>query len=373
MKIFLTACVTFFLILPSLWLGYRYLNNETTLVPTPYIFNKDVYKDLEVSAPILIVGDAMAVRLEKFSHSLAKKISENLSKPIKIQSFATEGEGLHRTIKRLEMLERPPLIIIYMGNIDENYENIFRFTDIPTIESNLKLYSDPEIKSLIMALPLASRLIYSPIERVKLGSEIKEAKTDLPDHVLQRKLALSYSLFEAQINEFFNFLMKRNSLLIPITTPLNLMKKPGADCYGSLNKTTVKDLEEVKKKVQNRDFKGAYNLSHELALINQSHATSLFLHGFISFRLNRFQESQKYLERAIALDCSAPRGNPIYNNIMKKAARANGFQYLDFHQYLVDQSQINHTFIDDVYPQDFYMEKLTDMLSIRIKTLLKLN
>ena len=373
MKKILALCIIALIVVPLSWLGYRYSQNETTLIPKPYSFTPGIYRGIEADAPILIVGDAMAVRLSKFSSMLANKISVNLSKPIKIESLALEGEGLHRTMEKVSKLERPPLIIIYLGNIDESYENIFKNSDISTIEANLSLYQDPEIKSLVMALPEVSRFVYAPVEKVVLTKEIKPAKRSLPDHILQRKLALSYKIFEAQVYEFFNFIMKRNSFLIPITTPLNLLRKPGANCYGSLNPSTEEDLRTLKQKIKEKDYKGAFNLSRELALINQNHAVSLFLHGFVSFKLNRFEESQKYLERAMAFDCSLPRGNPIYNNIMRKAATANGFQFLDFHQYLVDQSQVNVTFIDDVYPQDFYMEKLTDMLSLRIKTLLKLN
>lgn len=373
MKKVLALCIIVVTFGPILFFGYRFLQNQETLVPRPYQFSEGIYSEIQVDAPILIVGDSMAVRLTKFRDTLAKKISTNLSKPIKIDSIALEGEGIHRTFKKIASLPRPPLIIIYLGNVDENSEIIFNYSDIETIESNLSLYQDPMVKSVVMALPLISRFVYSPVKRVKLKEEIKFTTKNVPDHILQRQLSLSYKLFEATLNQFFNYTSKRSSFLIPITTPLNLLRKPGANCYGSLDPSTEKDLEQVKQKLTAKDYKGAYNLSKEVALINQSHASSLFLHGFISFKLNQFGEAKDYLEKAIAFDCSKPRGNPIYNSILKRVAKNNGYQFLDFHQYLVDQSQINYTFIDDLYPQDFYMEKLTDMLSLRIKSLLKLN
>lgn len=373
MKKILALCIVILIIAPIAFFGLRYSKNQSTLVPKPYRFSKLAYQSQEVDAPILIIGDSMAARLEKFKSLLAKKISTNLSKPIKIASLATENEGLHRTFQRIKSLERPPLIIIYLGNIDENAENIFNNSDIVTIEKNLNLFRDPEIRSAIMAIPQISRLVYEPVNSVKLTEEITPIDKEFPDHVLQRRLALSYKLFEATLDEFFNFTTKRSSFLIPITTPLNLLRKPIANCYGSFDPTTKTDLEIIKEKINQKDYKGGYNLSRELALLNPNHALSLFLHGFISFKLNKFSESQSFLEKAIAFDCSKRRGNPVYNNILQKIAKKNSIQYLDFHQYLVDQSQINYTFIDDIYPQDFYMEKLTDMLSLRIKTLLKLN
>ncbi len=373
MKKILAICVITFIILPACWLFYRFRSNQETLIPKPYILSSKAYKNLEVDAPILIIGDTMANRLASFKDTLAAKISKNLSKPIKIKTLAIDGEGIHRTLEKMKKLERLPLIIIYMGNTDQGREATFKISEIKTIEANLKLYQDPEIRSLLMALPIVSKFIYSPIELIKLKEEIKISKKKLPDDILERKLTLDYKLYETTLDQFMNFIVKRSSFLIPITTPLNLLEKPKANCYGSMDPTMQQDLELIKDKIKVQDFKGAYNMSRELALINPSHATSLFLHGFVSFKLNRFAESQKFLEHAIAFDCGNIRGNPIYNSILKKVAKNNRIEYLDYSQYLVDQSQINYTFIDETYPQDFYMEKLTDMLSLRIKTLLKLD
>ena len=373
MKKFLATCIILFIVLPALWLGYRYSSNQKTLIPKPYLFSSKVQKKYEIDAPILIVGDKIAGRLTSFKKQLATKISVNLSKPIKIDSLAKEGEGLHRTFEKMKSLERLPLIIIYLGNTDENKERKFRIKDIKTIEANLRLYRDPKIRSTIMALPIVSKFLYAPTKLVRLGEDIKRPNKVLPDNLLQRKLALDYKLYEATLDQFFNFITKRGSFLIPVTTPLNLLEKPQKNCYGSLDPITEEDLKILKDKLKQKDYKGAYNISKDLALINQSHATSLFLHGFVSFKLNKFTESQKYLERAIALDCGNLRGTPIYNSILRKVAKTNKLQFLDFHQYLVDQSQINYTFIDSTYPQDFYMEKLTDILALKIRTLLKLN
>lgn len=373
MKKVLTTCIILFIILPACWLFYRFKSNQETLIPKPYIISSKAYNKIEIDAPILIIGDRIAARLATFKADLAAKISEKLSKPIKIDSLALDGEGIHRTLKKIKKLERLPLIIIYIGNTDQGKEATFKISEIKKIESNLKLYEDPEIRSLLMALPVVSKFIYSPIKLTKMQEEIKISKKRLPDHIFQRKSALDYKLYETTLEQFMGYIVKRSSFLIPITTPLNLLEKPKANCYGSMDPSTQEDLELLKEKIKNLDFKGSYNISRDLALINQSHATSLFLHGFVSFKLNRFAESQKYLERAIAFDCGNTRGNPIYNNILKKVSRNNRVEYLDFSQYLVDQSQINYTFIDDIYPQDFYMEKLTDMLALRIKTLLKLD
>jgi hypothetical protein len=372
-KKILLYCLAAIFLIPTFIISYKLLQNKTSIVPFPYEFIANKEKiDLE-KAPILIIGDSMGVKLSNFKKVLSQKISKNMSKPIRIHSLAKNGAGIHRTLETIKSLGQLPLIIIYIGNTDQSVEKIFRYNDIKTIEQNMKLYNNPMIQSVLMAFPVLSRLLYLPVKSVKLGDKIKRAKRDLPDALYQLIMGLKFKLYEASVAELFKYSTKNSSFIIPITTPLNLKRKPSKSCYASLDPSTKTDLKSLKKKLKIRDFKGAYNLSHDMALINSTHASSLFLHGYTSLKLNKFKESQKYFEQSMAFDCKNFTGSPVFNEILKKQANLRGIQYLDFHQYLVDQSYFNHTFFDDHIPQNFYMEKLTDMLALRIKTLLKLN
>lgn len=373
MKKFLLYCVAAIVLVPTALISYKLLVNKTSIVPFPYEFSQDSPKiDLD-KAPILIIGDSMAVKLAKFKEVLSKKISKNMSKPIRIHTLAKNGAGIHRTLHSIKSLGQLPLIIIYIGNSDEPVEQIFKYTDIRAVERNMTFYNHPLIQSLLMAAPVLSRLIYFPVKKVQIKDRISKSTKEFPDSTFQKVMGLKFKLYEASISELFKYSAKNSSFMIPITTPLNLKRKPSKSCYGSLDPSTKSDLVALKGKLKKRDFKGAYNLSHEMALINSTHASSLFLHGYTSLKLNKFKESQKYFEQSMAFDCKNFTGNPVFNEILKKQATLNGIQYLDFHQYLVDQSYSNHTFFNDNMPQNFYMEKLTDMLALRIKTLLKLN
>lgn len=350
----------------------RYMKNRQSITPLPFYFSANTYETNEVDAPILIIGDRLGERLSTFKNQLAEKISINLAKPIKIQTLANEGDHIHRTLQKVKKLKRVPLIIIYIGNSDQSFEKTFHTKSIAKIQNNIALYENDYIKTALMIYPKLSRLIYWPLNYVNLNEKVNKDETEYPDHIFQIRTALNYKLYEYGLDEFFNLAKKRNSLLIPLTTPLNLKKFPKKSCYGSLSKDADADLERLKSLIKEKDFKAAYNLSQELSLLNPSNAQILYLHGQILFKLNKFSDAQKYNELSIAYDCNNKRGNPVYNAILRKIAKKHNISFLDYHQMLADESHDNFTFVDEIYPQDFYLEKIVNILSTKIKKRLRL-
>lgn len=350
----------------------RISSNNLSITPYPFFFEKTAYKDLSIDAPILIIGDAMASRLSTFKNRLIDKLSINLSKPIKIATLSNEGDNIHRTLKKIKSLDRVPLIIIYLGNTDQQFELMYHTKQINKLNKNFQIFNNDYIKTLLLVFPYFSKLAYWPINYVKLDTKVNKNETIYTDQEYQSRMAVNYTLYKAALDELFNYAKKRNSLLIPITTPLNLRSPPMKSCYSTITKESRADLDKMKLLIEKKDFKSAYNLGKEITLLNPLNAQALFLYGQVLNKLNKFSESQKYNELAIAYDCQNPRGNPIYNVILRKTADKYKFKYLDFHQLLVDQSRSNFVFNDDIYPQDYYVEKIIDLLGIKIKKLLKL-
>jgi tetratricopeptide (TPR) repeat protein len=341
-------------------------------MPLPFYFQESAYSNLEVDAPILIIGDRFGEKLASFKNLLAEKLSINLSKPIKIQTMANEGDNIHRTLQKIKKLERVPLIIIYIGSSDQSYEKVFHTKNIRRIQKNIELYKNDYIKTALMVLPELSKFIYWPSNYIELTAKVNKNVEKYSDNVYQLRTILNYRFYEYGLDEFFNMAKKRNSLIIPLTTPLNLKIPPKKSCYGSLSGNANEQLDRLKKLYLKKDFKAAFNLSNELALMNPSNAQILYLHGQVLFKLNKFSEAQKYNEFAIAYDCENNRGNPVYNAILRKIAKKHNISFLDYHQMLVDESANNYTFFDEVYPQDFYLEKIVDIISKKIKKRLRL-
>jgi hypothetical protein len=357
---------------PMVFLGYRFHFNKTSEVPYPYVFKDKVYQNLPVDAPILIIGDRLGKRLASFSNYLSETISTGLSKPIKIQSIATEGEGLHRTIKKIKNLPKVPLITIYLGGSEEFFEQKFLTKDIKKIIKNFEVYSDDRIKTLLMIFPSLSRFVYDVINYQHFGEKPEVDGNNYSDSIIQQRNMIHFKLFEQEVNELFSFLKERGSYLIALTQPLNFDISPAKNCVGSIDDLSKQKLEEVVELVKKKDYKSAYNISKELVLIANASAKVYYIHGKIAKNLGKLKEGIKHLKLAMAYDCKQWRGNLVYNKIMKKAAYSNDVQILDFQKMLEEYWTKNVLFIDEIYPQNYYFERTADVLAARIKKLLKL-
>ena len=351
---------------------FRYKNNKLQIIPYPFYFKKDTYSKLDVDAPIVILGDRMGERLSLFKNRLAEKISTNLSKPIKIDILTGENENIYRSLQKVKRLKKLPLIIIYIGNLDQEIENVLPDINISQVKLNLKLYQNEYIRSAIMVYPDLAKLIYFPVDFIELSERIIVDKKEYTDPQLQTRRMIQYKLFEFAFEDLIKFTKKNNSLLIPLTTPLNLKVKAKKSCYGSLSTDAKKEVEDIKTLIGKKDFKSAYNLSKNLALLNSNNAQILHLHSLVSFKLNRFKEYQKFGEMSLAMDCGQRPGSPVYNSIIKNMSKRHEVVFFDYHQLLTDESKGNFVFLDETYPQDFYVEKLIDILAEQIKRRLRL-
>lgn len=357
----------------ALFFGYqRYGQNQESIIPYPFTFSHRLNKELEITAPIIIIGDTMAERLSLFKKRLAEKISKNLSKPIEIQSLALNGENIHRTLQKLKNLNKVPLITIYLGQMDQNYEYIFSSRYLDKINKNFSYLKDPRIHTALMIFPFLSRLLYHPIKYVQLNETLAKDQNNYDDTEYQKRQSVSFTLYQYGLEELFQYFKKRNSLIIPITTPINLSMPPNKSCYGSFTGNAKDELKKINEIANKEDYKLAYNLAKELALINPYNSKINYTYAQILKKLNYYKEAQEYGELARVYDCSNNGANPVYNAILKKQASKFGYQYLDFHQLLVDESTSNHVFLDETYPQDFYFEKIIDALARKIKLRLKL-
>lgn len=349
----------------------RYESNKTTIIPYPFRFESRPIQNLE-EAPIVIIGDSMAKRLSTFKDLLSQKLSENLSKPIKIVSYAKSGENIHRTVRKLRSLPKPPLIIIYIGHMDQADEFLFRTKDLNKINKNFKLYQDDRVRSALMIYPQISRFIYTPIDEIILKPSIVKDEKNYQDIAFQKRTALHYTLYQAGLKELFNYAQKRNSLIIPLTTPINLKLAPKKVCYGAATGDASEQIQQLLELIENEDFKNAFNLGKELVLTNPYHSKINYLYSRVLFKLNKYDEALKYGEFAKVYDCANYGANPVYNSILRSVATEARYEFLDFHKFLADESSSNFVFIEEIYPQDVYLKKIIDALARKIKKRLRL-
>jgi len=276
----------------------RYKSNPEQIFPYPYTFQSPA-ASIKLDAPILITGDRMGAYFAKFSSELAATISVNLAKPIKIQSLAKNGYGLHRTLHELRSLVQWPQIIIYQGASEEFQELKFNPVNARIIKKNFALYKDDRVETALILFPWLSRLVYEPHTRIKL-EETPTLISEVTEENYVARLETELLLFEQQLIQLVNLSKDRNSLLILTTTPLNLDIAPKKVCAFSSTIDIEKDLSHIHDQLTANNPKAAYASSSKLINLYAGNAQLFFTHGQISNRLGQSDEAKKSMLQATA-------------------------------------------------------------------------
>lgn len=347
----------------------RYRQNPEQIVPFPYAFQSEA-TPVHLDAPILITGDRMGVYFSKFKTVLAEQISVNLEKPIKIQSVAKEGNGLHRTLHELKALTQWPQILIYHGASEEFAESKFDMSEIKTIRHNFELYSDDRIETALILYPVLSRVVYDPIKRILLPETPTLIRLEETEYL--NRLETELLLFEQHLIQLVKMSQDRNALLILTTTPVNLDEKPRKIC----SMTTTTDIEAevlgLRDLLKQGNPKEAFTRSSKLVEQHAGNAELFYIHGQIAKRLGNIAESTDALLKASAYDCEAWRATEVHNSIIRKVAKENQVLLFDFAALVQSDFGQNTTFFDEIHPQNLYYDKGMEQLGLVIKNILKL-
>lgn len=355
-----------------IFIGKKFHENPTMKVPYPYYFEKMHKKPIQIEAPVLIIGDRMGQRLSNFAKLLSDTISEDLSTPIKVASIASNAKGIHRSLQTLKSLTKLPLFIIYIGGGQETYEKKFKSSDIPTILKNFSYYNNDWVRSLLMIYPDISRLIYKKMNRQMLKMEVIADSTKYNSDERMKRNEIEFYLYKYHLQELFTYVKEHNSAVIAISHPINLDVAPKQSCPGTIDEKGLEKLNKVTGLIKAKDFKGAFRISQKLSQLFPSNARVQYLSGMIAKKLGKINVAKKSLIKASAYDCKSWRATAVYNNILKQVANENQIFFYDLNKYLQDKWTQNITFEDEIYPQNYYMEKVVKSLGGKIRKVLKL-
>jgi len=368
-KIVLLLIAGFFLTVGYLIFD-RYRQTPEQVFPYPYAFNFTPDK-ITLEAPILLAGDRMGQYFSRFSDQIAETISVDLSKPIKIQSLATDGQALHRTLHSLKSLAQWPQILVYQGGSEEFLERKFETESMSTILNNIRLYKDDRIETFLILWPKLSRIVYSPHKRLVFSKEAKKAPAISEEEYLKR-LNTELLLYEQELVQLVNMAKDRNTLLILTTTPLNLDVPPKKVCEFTTNIDVEKGIDTLKNYLKTSNPKVTYPYSSKLVAQFQGNPDLYFLHAKAAEQYRRLDEAKKYYQMASAYDCLQWRANHLTNSIIKKVASDQQVILFDFNQLVENDYGKNITFVDEIFPQNLYYEKGANQLGKLIKQILKL-
>ena len=349
------------------------LRNHSLTVPFPYKFKDSAYKDQTPKAPILILGDRMGKRLYEFSEVISKELSKGLTEPIQIQSWAKNGDGLHRVFEKSKHLNPMPKVVIYHGLTQEFLELRFHLSEMAKIQYNFDLYLNQSVKNAVYFAPVISKYIYDHF-KIKTFSDSVQAFT--PNKESKRQLidiqALTYKIIEYELDEFISQVQDQGSLLILITTPINYEVSPQRACSATVTSEIQEKINSAEDYIARGLFKqGLLELESDI-LKNVPNPYLYYLRAKVHQTLNEYSKSMEMYKKAASFDCKFWRGNPILNNILRMKADEHDVVLFDFAQMVEDDFFINTTFLDSLYPQDLYYEKMSKALGSEIKKILNL-
>lgn len=354
------------------YIFFLYKQRPTTITPYPYTIDSSTDQKLQLAnkANILLVGDRMAMRLERYLPNLTEATSKNLKMPLNIVNWSSEHEGLHRTLHKIKLLNQKPGLIIYHGSTEEFYEKRFFVQDKAAINKNFDLYHDERVLSLLMTFPVLSKFIYRGVNTYRLKDQIKANSTEYPAPEKQSQMEIAFKLYQHELNDLIEYCKERGIPLLIITSPLNLSIGPKKVCTNSISATLLKEQEEISAYLAAGESKTAYAKAKVLLETAPGNAQNHFLMGKIAETLGRTSEARAHLENSTAFDCESWRGNVVFNNMLRKAAEKNELGLIDFDDMVNQNFGQNILFMDEVYPQELFYELLIQQLQrFIIKTL----
>ncbi len=369
MKFLKLSFYTLFLALIAL-LFLRYHSQPTRIIPYPYQFTSPQEESDQFNeTQILIVGDRMGLALSRYIPLLSERLSAQLKKPIKVNSWAKEHEGLHRTLRKLKSLKKLPPIILYHGGSEEFFEKKFYTEEAPLILENFSFIQDQNIATALHFFPAFSRFLFHKQKLIQLD-EFTTVDQDLRHYdqlEFQKRSEVLFKLYEKELEEMISWIKEKGSRLVILSTPINLDIQPKRPCVTQNEQLVQQKLGLIQEALQKRQLKLAYDLLVRLKDKIQHHPLVYYYLGQAAQGLSRSAESIQYLQLAAAFDCQFWRGGKAFDQIQKKYAALYQTYYFDFSQFLNDQLGQNTLFLDEIYPQPLFYEQAVELLAQALK------
>lgn len=359
-------------------LGFKFYQSKTRIIPYPYQMALTVNKELQSEltraekSKVLIVGDHMGLQLNAGLKSLEEKINTDLKTNLNFYNWSREKESLPRTIFKLKQLKKFPPIVIYHGASEEFYEKKFHLTERDSIIKNFKLYDDDRILSAIITVPELSRLIYANDQSVVLGDTITKDPTQYLEgqRVLQKELM--YKLFEYEFRELVELVKTNNSILISIVSPINLEVPPKEICSEVNTNSIIEAHQEVSELLKKGEAKEAHTIIKEISNMVVGNAETSYLLGMSALKLGDLQTARTALSFAVSFDCKPERGDPVFNEIIRRESAKLVTFVIDFDQTGKAMLGNDSFFLNDLYPHALFYEKLNEEIAHVLKKILNI-
>ncbi len=344
--------------------------------PYPYTFPSLEPKMVRraSNANILLLGDEQAVELNNFKTQILAGLSKNLTTPLKFVNWAEEGEGLHRTLTKLQSLSKIPDLVIYLGGSQEFFEERFPLKDYQQIRHNLQAFNNEVKSSIMMILPFTSKFFYRPVKTVALPK--RPVSITHPDDAKsfydQLLIELTLAYFKIGWDDFTREIKESKKKLLVITPPLNIDLAPQKTCLDANSPAIKKKQEQIKTLLEQSRSKEALPIALDTLALNPINAQSFFLLGQVYKSMGDFKKAKSQLYRSQIYDCRPPQGTILINKLLVERAEHFNFSIIDFNIDLNKKFGREPLFISQFGVQQMYYEQLANGVRLKIKSILDL-
>ncbi len=348
--------------------AYKIISMHTSIIPFPYYFknlqfNKEIL-EMASNSHVLIVGDQMGAALKRFNDNFTQKEAKNLRHPLKVFNWSQTNEGLHRTVYKIKSLKKLPPLIIYHGASQEHFEKRFNLKNFEKINYNIDIFYKSDIISTIIIFPFLSRIIYKLVDYIKFKKDIIPDKKEYSASQLQKKIKITYNLFEMELISMINYIKDKGSKLLVITPPINLDIKP-ITCSNAITDKILKKQEKVELLMKTPKL--ALIEVNELLQISLANAKTYYLYAQVAKKMNSFRRAKNALYRATAYSCTTKGPNIIFNKVLITKSEERDVGIIDFDRILNRKYGKDILFLNRYQPQEKYYNKLVSIINGEIK------
>lgn len=346
------------------YLSYRFVVNPSRIYPLPYAkikVSKEEIKKAQ-SADIIIIGDSAGSYLMDYMPRFVEETKSFLRKPIKIYDWSRPGENLAHVLAKVRALKKMPLLFIYHGGLDELTRRRFSTRDLSSILKNIKITKNQNILTAIYSLPLLSRIIYWPYQKVSLDVSAPSYPLNISSKGAIRILEVLYSIFKWEAILLTEHLKLKDAKAWFIPQSYNITEKPVRVCEATINIEIEKVLEKANALIKENKDKEALNIIQNVLDKNKGNALAMHTMGNLLLSRGEFLKAKSAYYQAMIHDCGLTRANPIFTKILMEEFEKKDFKIIDFNRMVTNYLGKNILFQEPRKPQSIYYNKLIDKM-----------
>ncbi|MCR9204369.1 MAG: hypothetical protein NXH75_07325 [Halobacteriovoraceae bacterium] len=355
------------------YLAYRFTSNPQTIYPYPYETIKIPPQEVKQAsdADVIILGDSAGTYLADYMPRFISETQKQIRKPLIVYNWSRQGENLAHVLAKVKSLKRMPLLFIYHGGLDELTRRRFDRTNILTLFKNIKLTKDESFLTTIYSAPIASKLLYWPMDRVELGPSSPTYPLDMESTVVIKYLEALYSVFKWEATELTDYLKLNDAQVWFVPQAYNLTERPVRVCEATINLEVEKALDQANAFIKKKKTKDALKIIKAVLLENKSHALALHTMGNLLVSQGQYQDAKRAYFQSMIYDCGMTRANPILLKILMEQFEKKEFKIIDFNRMVTSFVGRNILFEGPRKPQSIYYERLIDKMIFNFRKLIK--